>query len=370
MPLRIAAYASPLTAYARPTGVGQHILGMFGALQEHNGALFSLIAPRGRRVEAEKLITAHPRSRILHIPLSDRSLRLSTTWLSLVILDRWLADTEWVYTPVEQPVTTRRRLAVTVHDLYPFEPAIAGIPWKQPAGLSWRRRMKRVLDRADLILAVSEFTKSRMLELLDVKNPSRILVVGNGGSEGFGPHSRLEDEDVLRRFQLERSRYVLFPASLTRRKGGDLLLDVAQLAHRQEAGLRFAVIGRRHDADLLEALGRLKDQVPGLPVELLGYVAKDELAALYRHAKAALFPSRYEGFGIPIVESLASGCPILITPQQALLEVAGGQAVIVEPDADSVLARLTTDLPRPASVDRNVRRTWAACADRLIQAMS
>ncbi len=109
--------------------------------------------------------------------------------------------------------------------------------------------------------------------------------------------------------------------------------------------------------------------MPELPVELLGYVTKEELVALYRHAKAALFPSRYEGFGIPVVESLASGCPILITPQPALLEVAGGRAVVVEPDATSVLARLTADLPRPTNVDQRDRRTWTACADRLIQAM-
>ncbi len=367
--LRIAAYVSPLTAYSNPTGVGQHILGMFEALQARPDVAFTLLSPRRRQAQAQRFVAGHDRSRTVNIPLADRSLRLATTWTSLISLDRWLDDVDWVYTPVEQPVTTKRHLAVTVHDLYPFEPSVSGIPGKQAAGQSWRRRMKRILNRADLILTVSEFTKSRMLALLDVKHPERIKVLGNGGSEEFSPRRTPEDGSVLHRFHLEDSRYVLFPASLTRRKGGDLLLEVAALAHREQTGLRFVVIGRRHDADLLRAMDDLTLRVPDLPVNMLGYVAKEELAVLYRHAVAALFPSRYEGFGIPVLESLASGCPILIAPQPALLEVANGLAVVIEADASSVLARLTAHLPRPSTVGRETLGTWAACADRLVKAM-
>ena len=352
-----------------PTGVGQHINGMFSALQQREDVEFHLATPRDKLAEAQEIIGSHSRSAMLMLPWPDRWLRVGTTWTPLMNLDRWLDGPDWVYTPVEQPVTTNQRLAVTVHDLYSFEPVVPGIRSKRPAGFSWRRRMKRLLERADLILAVSEFTRSRMLALFDVKNPARIVVLGNGGSEGFSSLPQTEDADVLRRFRLNESRYVLFPASLTQRKAGDLLLDVVLLAHREQTGLHFAVVGRRHEPELLEKLERLKNRVPDLPLELLGYVTKEELAALYRHAKAALFPSRYEGFGIPIVEALASGCPILIAPHPALLEVASGRAVVVDPDAASVLARLTADLPRPTSVDSDEGRTWTACAARLIHAM-
>jgi alpha-1,3-rhamnosyl/mannosyltransferase len=367
--MRIAAYTSPLEAWSAPTGVGQHILGMFSALQQREDVAFNLVTPRDRGAEALKFIAAHSRSRMLPLPWPDRALRLSTTWMSLLKLDPWLDDSDWVYTPAEHPVTTSRRLAVTVHDVYPFEPEVRGLPRKRPAGLSWQRRMTRILRRADLIATVSEFTRSRILELFDVRHPERVVVIGNGGSEGFSPTSQPDDARVLRRYGLHARGYVLFPASLTRRKGGDLLLDVARLAQAERAGLTFAVIGRRHDADLLEALCVMREQVPGLAVTLLGYVTKPDLSALYRHAQAAFLPSRYEGFGIPVVEALASGCPMFITGQAALVEVAAGRAHIVQPDAAAVLAALTEAETKTSSRPDGRDRTWAQCAGRLVQAM-
>ena len=343
---------------------------MLSALQEQDEVAFSLVTPRGREPDGRKLIAAYPRSRCLPVPLPDRLLRLSTASLPMIDLDPWLDDAEWVYAPVEQPVTTARRLAVTVHDLYPFERKIPGIPDKKPAGLSWRLRIKRIVSRADLIATVSDFTRSRMLELFDVRRPERIVVIGNGGAEGFTAEPQPGDADVLRRLRLEPDRYVLFPASLTYRKGGDLLLEVAGLAHREQVNLRFVVIGRRHDAELLDALSRLRERVPALPLELLGYVPGDQLAALYRYARATWFPFRYEGFGIPVVEALASGCPLLISAHPALLEAAGGAATVVDPDPTCVLECLLKDV-RTLRVGRpHGGRTWAACADRLIRAMN
>jgi glycosyltransferase involved in cell wall biosynthesis len=276
-----------------PTGVGQHIIGMFSALQSREDVTFSLVAPLWKKDEGRNFISNYPRSRLMPVPWPDRLLRYATACASLVNLDRWVNDIDWVYVPVEQPVTTSRRLAVTIHDLYAFEPNVERLPENPPAGLGWRRRMARILDRADLIVTVSEFTRSRLLDLFDVRHAERIVVVGNGGAEGFSAAAEPGDDRVLHRYGLQRHRYVLFPASLTYKKGGDLLLQVATLAHAGHSGLNFVVIGRRHDARLLAALRDLKEQAPEIPVALLGYIARPELAALYRHARAAFLPSRY-----------------------------------------------------------------------------
>jgi alpha-1,3-rhamnosyl/mannosyltransferase len=294
--------------------------------------------------------------------------RYASTWSSVVSLDRWLGDADWVYAPVEQPVTTARALAVTVHDLYAFERAIEGLPSRPPASLSWRVRMRRILDRARIIATVSQFTRSRLLELFTVPRPERIVVVGNGGAEGFSPHVRHEDNAILARYGLERDGFVLFPGSLTWRKGGDLFLEVARQCQRDGAGLRFLVIGRRHDSSLLARLERLKEQEPRLPIHLSGYVPRADLATLYRHAKAALFPSRYEGFGIPVVEALASGCPLIISAQPALVEVAAGHATIAGPEPAAMLEAILTTR-RHDGVSSSTGHTWSRCAARLVEAM-
>ncbi len=370
--VKVAAYTSPLRMDPTPTGVGQHIHGMFSALQQRDDVLFSLISPRGTRHDADGLIASHARSRLVPLPLPDRLLRMTTTWASLVNVDPWLQDEDWVYAPVEQPVTTRRRLAVTVHDLYPFEPTVAGIPDKRTAGISWRRRLKRILERANVIATVSDFTRSRMLDLFDVRHPERIVVVGNGGSEGFDGTVRPDDERVLARYGLKPG-FILFPASLTWKKGGDLLLRVAMEARAQGMSLEFAVTGRRHDADLLTRMRQLDDGA-GLPVTLLGYVAKHELAAMYRRAAATLVLSRYEGFGIPVVEALASGCPLFISKHAALMEVAAGQGILVDDDPGCILTALVNHRPPAASCSRpnwaaSSHHTWANSAAKLVSAL-
>ena len=229
--------------------------------------------------------------------------------------------------------------------------------------------MRRILARADLIATVSAFTKSRMLELFPVERPERVVVVGNGGCEHFSDEPRPSDEGVLKKYGLVSLRYVVCPASLTWRKSGDVILEVAREARAGQAGLVFVVIGCRHEAPLLALLGSLKSRLPDLPISLLGYVPQEDLATLYRCAFATLFLSRYEGFGIPVVEALASGCPLFISDQPALIEAGEGRAVVVESRAENILAALGSEAARVRPTART-GRTWARCAGRLVEAMS
>jgi len=229
--------------------------------------------------------------------------------------------------------------------------------------------MSRILARADLIATVSKFTESRLLELFDVRHPERIVVIGNGGVEGFGPVPTVADAAMLQSRGLSHGSFVLFPGSLTRRKGGDLLLRAARVAHARKLGLQFVVVGRLHDSDLLAELESIGPEPAAHGVVLTGYVAKEELAVLYRHAHCTLFPSRYEGFGIPVLEALASGCPLLISAQPALLEVSAGHATVVAEDPEAVVEAIrTTDASR--RTPQMQHRTWANCAERLVAAMT
>jgi glycosyltransferase involved in cell wall biosynthesis len=341
---------------------------MCSALQKRPDISLGIVTPRGQEQAATALTHGHAASRLLRLPLPERPLRYATTMASLINLDPWLGDAEWVYTPVEQPVTTSKPLAVTIHDVYMFERKEPARGRASSPGLSWRLRMRRVLDRADLIATVSSFTRSRIVELFGVQAPERIVVVGNGGAEDFSDIPVPEDDGVLHRHGLEPASYVLFPGSLTHRKGGDLVLKVAHESYTRGTGLSFVVIGRRHDRDLLATLDRMKAVQPGFPVILLGYVPTRDLAALYRHAWATYFPSRYEGFGIPVVEALRSGCPLFISPQPALVEVAAGRATVLDDDPLTVVDAFHSVRPNQAAAGVE-DYTWARSASRLVEAM-
>lgn len=167
--------------------------------------------------------------------------------------------------------------------------------------------------------------------------------------------------------------------SLTFRKGGDLLLELAREFHARMEPWRIVVTGRRHDAELLAKYNAIRAEIPQLPLDLTGYISDLEQATLLRNASALVFPSRYEGFGIPVLEAMAAGTPVLCMRTSALPEVAGDAALFI--DGDDVhewhaqLERLAaSEADRAALVEAGRNRagafTWNRCAARLVSAMT
>jgi alpha-1,3-rhamnosyl/mannosyltransferase len=104
-------------------------------------------------------------------------------------------------------------------------------------------------------------------------------------------------------------------------------------------------------------------------VRLLGYVSDDELARLYRGAAAFAYPSRFEGFGIPVVEALASGVPTVVSSHRSLDEASGGAALRADPDDPEAFAdvlELSLDSPRGTGLEHASRFTWRACGEAVL----
>ena len=381
--LRVAIYASPLRSIGTPTGVGQHIARMAEQLAECPAVAASLLATRGDYAHVRPYLSGRLAALPVHLlPEAERLLRTTLIATNLISVERWCGDVDWVYCPKEQPVATRRaRLAVTLHDMLPFERRVPGLARKfRPAlWLRWRLLMRRILDRADLIAIVSEFTRQRLLELFKVRDEKRLVVIGNGVGAGYFLSRKPEDASFLARYGLTADGYLITVGSLTFRKGGDVLLRLAQRLKEQNIPWRMIVTGRRHDGELLTRFKALKDRVPDLPLELTGYVSDDDQAVLLRNALALVFPSRYEGFGIPVLEAMAAGTPVVCRPAAALPEVAGDAAAFVDSDEPEPwltgVRSLTEDSARrPKLVQAGRRRaaefTWDRCAARLVAAMS
>jgi glycosyltransferase involved in cell wall biosynthesis len=249
-----------------------------------------------------------------------------------------------------------------VHDLIPFRfPALT--PWRYRN--AFRLLMRRAIRVADRIIAVSESTRGDLVELLHAP-PKRITVVPEAADARFHPiEDRAAFAPVRLRYALP-GRFLLFVGLLEPKKNvGGLLHAVARLKRtgRWPGDLRLVVVGDRG-----WAVGTLPQQVRTLELEgivrFLGHVPDADLPLLYGAAEAFVFPSLYEGFGLPVLEAMACGTPVVASTRGSLPEVAGDAAVLVDPDRPESLAegiaRVVGDPAlREECRDRGLRRARA-----------
>ncbi len=230
---------------------------------------------------------------------------------------------------------------LTVQDLS-FERDRAMMGWKDRA--VFRRVVPRSVRRAGRVLAISERTKRDLVELYDVPE-AKVVVTPLGVDSAFRPGVE------------GRGTYLLFVGAIQQRKD-----PLAAAAAASANGLRLVVVGPEKDASLANEL-RL------VGADVRGYVPKEELAELYRGAAALVLPSRYEGFGLPVVEAMASGTPVVAAPDEALREVAGDAALFAEPSelGGAVRAALDDrDRLVAAGLERARLFTWAETARRTL----
>lgn len=262
------------------------------------------------------------------------------------------------------PLAVRHQVC-TVHDLIPLDRP----EWFHPRFSQWYEwLMPKLAARVQHIIAVSEFTKERVVELLRVK-PEKVSVVPNGIDERFRIHTAEEIQAARDATGIRSDAYLLYVGSVEPRKNvGRLLQAWARVQNEIPAGLDLVVAGAMGASRVFaEAeLGRIPDRV-----HFPGYIASEHLPALYSGAMAFLYPSLYEGFGLPPLEAMACGIPVLTSRGSSLGEVVGEDAVLIEPESvDSIaegILRIVQDSRLRAELSvagpkRASRLTWAESA--------
>jgi glycosyltransferase involved in cell wall biosynthesis len=243
-------------------------------------------------------------------------------------------------TTFRAPLRAPLPVVVTVHDLAVLRYPEYFTAWTR---LYARTLLRRVLRAADRIVAVSEFTKREVVELAGVPH-ERIRVAYNATTGVFSPDGPAADGD-----------YVLAVGTLEPRKN---------LARLVEATGRLGV-----ELRVAGAAGWGGVEVGGAHVTWLGRPSDEELATLLRGALCLAYPSLYEGFGIPVLEAMRTGTPVVTSAASAMEEVADCAAELVDPrDPASIAAGIERAIARrdglrAAGLARAQRFTWAAAAD-------
>lgn len=270
--------------------------------------------------------------------LRARSQELRMAWTLPRTLRRLGADL--CHTQHALPLRPPCPCVVTVHDVsFAREPSLMG--WKDRT--TFRLVVPRAVRNAIRIITVSERTKAEIAELYGVP-ADRIVVTPNGVDPAFSPGPGAHD-------------FVLAVGAIQTRKNQLAALDAAATV-----GLPLVVAGPVKD-EVVAA------ELRGRGARLEGYVTTERLAELYRGAACLVQPSRYEGFGLPVVEAMASGTPVVAVPDPALVEVAGDAAVLVaDDDLAAGIHTALADRERlvAAGLERVKAFSWRSSAERTL----
>jgi glycosyltransferase involved in cell wall biosynthesis len=346
--MRIVFDVSPLS---HPLlGIGNYIRGSLGGLVEasegrHEVVAFAPTSIRGPQAIRAALDGLDVELRTWRLPFSHA---LRTAWSSagrpaaerLVGPFDVLHFSDWMFPPQRAGVR-----ATTIHDLVPLHHP----EWTTARTRSMHARKYRNAARTcDVVFVNSAYTGRDVVETLGVPE-ERVHVARPAPKDAFRPVGAAADLGAP---------YVLTVATLEPRKNLQTLVEAHRLL---DSELLLAVVGA-------EGWGE-QPLLDDPRIRRLGFVSDEELARLYRGAAVAVYPSRFEGFGIPVVEAMACGCPVVSSSHPSLDEASGEAAVRADPDDDAALAagieRAMAERERLVAVGlEHVRRfSWRAVGE-------
>jgi glycosyltransferase involved in cell wall biosynthesis len=263
-------------------------------------------------------------------------------------------------------------MVLTIHDLsfklFPRTHSLRNVIWT-------RSLVPISLRRSWRIIAVSNNTKLDLLRLMKVSN-SKVEVIHEGVTSEFSPEPNELDEEALAHYGILKP-YVLFVGTLEPRKNINLLIKGFDKITEEHPDVHLVLAGRRgwmaqaifDELERRDLLGK---------VHITGYVQDRYLPALYRQSAALVYPSLYEGFGLPPLEAMASGAPVIVSKGSSLPEVVGDAGLYVNPlDVDDLAQTIHRVLSEPElaaslkakGLERASQFTWKQAAAKTLETL-
>jgi glycosyltransferase involved in cell wall biosynthesis len=352
----------------RPAGAGRYILDLAAALGRRSDVALTVVCRSG---DEGRWRAGSPRTSVLGRAPAQRPLRLAWEQLRFPeLLDRLPLDVHHGphYTMPERASLPK---VVTVHDLSLVEHP----GWHQPVKVAFfRRAIQTAARRSDGLIAVSRATAERLIALFAPRVPVHVIPHGVDLAR-FRPldaddeTGRVLDRAALRRMGATPP-YVAFVGTLEPRKDVPTLVRAFDRLAATVPGLTLVLAGGPGwGTRAVEAA--VKAAIHGRRVRLPGYISEEQKAALLRNAAAVAYPSLEEGFGLPALEALACGTPLVTTRGSAMEEVTGDAALLVPPgDPDALARALEAAVSGDGEVGRRrtmglevaARYTWEASA--------
>jgi glycosyltransferase involved in cell wall biosynthesis len=343
--MRIAFDVSPLSH--ERTGVNNYIRGSLTGLAEvarplgHEIVAFAPTSPAGRRVIREALAGIDVETKLVALP-GAHYWRTAWSMLGYPPAERFIGKfdvlhfSDWMYPP-----QTRGVRATTIHDVVPLHHP----QWTTKRTRSMHgRKYRNAALTCDVVFANSAFTAADFADSLDFPL-DRVLVAQPGVGADFSADGPAADLGAP---------YLLTVATLEPRKNLGTLVDAFALL--ADTDLSLVVVGGQGWGE--------QPQLDRPGIVRLGYVSDQELARLYRGAQAVVYPSRFEGFGMPITEAMASGAPVVVSAHESMDEASGDAAVRADPESPQAIAAAIRealarrDELRVKGIERARQFTW------------
>lgn len=266
---------------------------------------------------------------------------------------------------------------VTVHDLHylHFDKSMPECKHEiNPLRTSfYHYKMPHILERSVAVVAVSKSTKDDIVDFFDI-DPEKIHVVNNGyDDQRFRVIA--SPQQVLERYQLRSGEYFLFVGSILKHKN---IVRLVQSFSGLDSCFKLIIAGACKDVEYLDEIKSVAADL-GLSesrFKYLEYVTDEELPYLYNGAIALVLPSLHEGFGVPIIEAMACGTPVIVSNSSAMPEVGGNAALLVDPySVESIAAAMQEILDHPqhaetlrtAGLERTKMFRWSYSAQKLYE---